>query len=64
MADIDARLRHGLNNLLARMLAAAEAGLHSPSDREVRAELQTIVELIEAVAAAIRPVPSSRTTHE
>jgi hypothetical protein len=64
MADIDARLRHSLNNLLARMLAAAEAAIHSPSDREVRDELQTIVELIEAVAAAIRPLPRHRPTHE
>ncbi|HEX7943534.1 MAG TPA: hypothetical protein VF495_02650 [Phenylobacterium sp.] len=56
MADIDAGLRHRLNNLLARMLAAAEAGLSSPRDGEVREELQTIIDLIEAVAAALRPL--------
>lgn len=64
MADIDSRLRHRLNNLLARMLAAAEAGLNSPSEREVRDEMLTIVDLIEDVAAAIRPLPSHRATHE
>jgi len=64
MADIDAGLRHSLNNLLARMLATAEAALQSPSDGEVREGLQTIVELIEAVAAAIRSAPPHRTPHE
>jgi hypothetical protein len=62
--EIDAGLRHSLNNLLARMLAASESALHSPSDGEVREELHTIVELIEAVAAAIRPLPPHRSTHE
>ena len=55
MADLDPELRHGLNNLLARMLAAAEAGLISRSDAEMRAELETIVALIEVMAEAIRP---------
>lgn len=63
MTDMDAALRHSLNNLLARMLAAAECGLGSPDGGEVRAELQTIVELIEALAAAIRPSPDGK-THE
>ena len=54
----------GNPDVLARMLAAAEAALHSPSEREVRDELQTIVELIEAVATAIRPAPPHLTTHE
>jgi hypothetical protein len=64
MADDDGGLRHNLNNLLARMLAAAEAALHSPGDGEVRTELQTIVELIEVVAATIRSMPPQWSTRD
>jgi hypothetical protein len=62
VAEIDPELRHNLNNLLARMLAAAEAGLDSSMEWQIRAELLTIVDLIEVMAAAIRPRPQA--SHE
>ena len=64
MAEIDPKLRHNLNNLLARMLAAAESGLYSPIDRDVRAEFQAIVDLVEDLAEALRPSPRPHTLHE
>jgi hypothetical protein len=64
VAEIDPSLRHNLNNLLARMLAAAETGLYSPMDRDVRAEFQTIVDLVEDLAEALRPPPQPHARHE
>jgi hypothetical protein len=62
--DVDPALRHNLDNLLARMLAAAEGGLSWPMEEKVHSELLAIVDLIEALAAALQPLPPPRASHE
>lgn len=51
---------HRLNNLLARILAAAESALQGSLDAPVRAELETIAGLVEVTAETIRDGAATR----
>lgn len=56
-AEDVAATRHALNNLLAKIMGAAELALDQSSDPPVRAELETIIGLAEeggSLIAALR----------
>jgi signal transduction histidine kinase len=68
VSEISPEVAHRLNNLLARILAAAESALHQPLEPLVRSELETIAGLVGTTAEAIRdastagrPPPGPRT---
>jgi hypothetical protein len=57
---------HALNNVLGKILAAAELGMDNTRDRRARAEFQRIARLVdegarlvETLAAALRPQETS-----
>ena len=45
--DADVTLRHALNNLLGKIMGAAELALDQAVSAELRAELDTIIRLAE-----------------
>lgn len=54
--------RHGLNNLLGKILAATELALDHVHEPEARRELETILRLAEEGGALLAeaPVPTSK----
>jgi len=51
---------HELNNLLGKILGAAELALDAGPEAEVAAELQLIIELAEAAAGVVRGLDEAR----
>lgn len=48
-----AEMRHALNNLLAKIMGAADLALAEPCRPQVRSELETIISLAEEGSALI-----------
>jgi hypothetical protein len=54
-------LRHALNNLLTKIMGAADLALIEPCEPQVRSELETILDLAQegsALIAQLDPTPS------
>jgi len=54
-------LRHALNNLLTKIMGAADLALMEPCAPQVKSELQTILDLAQdgsALVAQLNPAPS------
>lgn len=45
---------HTLNNLMGKIIGAAEIGLDQVEGRRVRAELEAVIRLAETAAAVVR----------